>query len=57
MSDGTDASEQHDADDPTITLRAEPSRDEDDVKNLEWKKQVLEARVTGMERDLGGLFR
>lgn len=57
MFHGTDAGEQYDTDDFTSTPRAEPARDEDDVKDLERKKQMLEARVTGMERDLGGLLR
>lgn len=33
------------------------ARDQEEVKELERKKQMLEARVTGMEKDLGGLLR
>jgi hypothetical protein len=32
-------------------------REEEEIKELERKKSGLEARVTGMERDLGGLMR
>lgn len=32
-------------------------REEEEIKELERKKRGLEARVTGMERDLGGLMR
>lgn len=31
--------------------------EEDEIKELERKKKALEERVTGMERDLGGLMR
>jgi bisphosphoglycerate-independent phosphoglycerate mutase (AlkP superfamily) len=32
-------------------------REEEEIRELESKKRSLEARVTGMERDLGGLMR
>lgn len=32
-------------------------KEEQDVRELERKKQTLEERVSGMERDLGGLLR
>lgn len=32
-------------------------REEESVRELEQKKQTLEDRVTGMEKDLGGILR
>lgn len=32
-------------------------REEQEIRDLERKKQTLEDRVSGMERDLGGLLR
>jgi hypothetical protein len=32
-------------------------RELEEIRELEQKKRTLEARVTGMERDLGGLMR
>lgn len=46
----------HQAAEPTVTeddLRLE----EQEIKELELKKRTLEERVTGMEKDLGGLLR
>ena len=42
----------------TIPLTKEDlEREEEEIKELERKKRGLEERVTGMERDLGGLMR
>lgn len=47
-----------DAGDATIPLtREDLEREEAEIKELERKKAGLENRVTGMERDLGGLMR
>ena len=35
----------------------EVKKEEEDVAELERKKQTLEERVSGMEKDLGGLMR
>lgn len=47
--------------DPTITgvpmSKEDLEREEAEIKELEQKKKSLEARVTGMEKDLGGLMR
>lgn len=40
-----------------IVTRADLQREEEEVQELERKKQSLEERVTGMERDLGGLMK
>ena len=39
-----------------ITLE-DLEREEEEIKELESRKRMLEDRVTGMERDLGGLLR
>jgi len=48
-----------DASDETRTMFSEQDLAAEDaaIKELEAKKKVLEARVAGMERDLGGLMR
>jgi chromosome segregation ATPase len=57
-----------DDDDEVRTLEAPPldgtdipeedlQRERAEIRELERKKQALEDRVAGMERDLGGLFR
>ena len=46
------------ADDGTSLLtREDLEREEVEIRELERKKKGLESRVTGMERDLGGLMR
>ena len=53
---GYDEEGTHEAVEPAVTeedLRLE----EQEVKELELKKRTLEERVSGMERDLGGLLR
>lgn len=32
-------------------------QEEQEIRALEWKKKALEDRVTGMEKDIGGLAR
>ena len=46
------------AEEASIPLTKEDlEREEEEIKELERKKRGLEDRVTGMERDLGGLMR
>ena len=40
---------------PSTTI--DMQKEEDDVAELERRKRVLEERVNGMEKDLGGLMR
>ncbi|EMC95518.1 hypothetical protein BAUCODRAFT_122834 [Baudoinia panamericana UAMH 10762] len=40
-----------------IATKLDLEREEEEVRELERKKKALEDRVTGMERDLGGLIR
>jgi predicted MPP superfamily phosphohydrolase len=42
---------------PTIMSREDMEREEAEIRELEMKKKALEERVTGMEKDLGGLMR
>jgi hypothetical protein len=37
--------------------REDMQREEAEIRELEQKKKALEERVTGMEKDLGGLMR
>ena len=39
------------------TTEADLRQEEEEIRELEKRKAALETRVTGMERDLGGLLR
>lgn len=46
------------AQEPVLNVTDEDiQRELDEIKQLDAKKRRLESRVTGMERDLGGLLR
>ncbi|SMQ51658.1 unnamed protein product [Zymoseptoria tritici ST99CH_1A5] len=42
---------------PAVMSREDMEREEVEIRELERKKKALEERVTGMEKDLGGLMR
>lgn len=52
-----DLDEAEDAESPTTHTREDLLREGIEVEELEKKKRALEDRVSGMERDLGGLMR
>lgn len=57
--DEGDRDNQHDAPEqvPMAFSEQDLAAEEDAIQELESKKKALEARVAGMERDLGGLMR
>lgn len=44
------------SDSPLMT-EEDLKREEENIKELEFKKRTLEDRVNGMEKDLGGILR
>ena len=56
--DEVDEEEENDAGElGEIVTDEDIAREEDEIRDLEKKKRELEERVSGMERDLGGLLR
>ena len=51
------AASSEDAETITVITREDLEVEEAEIRELERKKKGLEDRVTGMERDLGGLMR
>lgn len=56
-SDGEDLAVEAPPPDPVNVTDEDLQRELEEIRELEKKKQQLEARVSGMERDLGGLMR
>ena len=54
--EGYEEGDIHQAAEPTMT-EEELRLEEQEIRELEIKKRTLEERVTGMEKDLGGLLR
>lgn len=55
--DDGEAQEDEDNGEEIVVTEADLRREEEEIKELERKKKELEDRVSGMERDLGGLMR
>lgn len=56
-SDGEDMLAEAPEPEPVDVTDEDLERELEEIRELEKKKQQLEARVSGMERDLGGLMR
>nr|OQO28791.1 hypothetical protein B0A51_04934 [Rachicladosporium sp. CCFEE 5018] len=54
---GVETEQDGDGDESQVMTKEDLEREEEEVRELERKKRGLEERVTGMERDLGGLMR